>query len=111
MIFVLYYAIMHITDDKMQLEVSILPNIKSAKKRVKVIATKTLKNQMIKSNLKTCIKNFDALVEKADKANAVEACKLAFKKIDQAVAKGILHKNTAARKKAQLSIKLNKIGA
>ncbi len=95
----------------MQLEVSILPNIKSAKKRVKVIATKTLKNQMIKSNLKTCIKNFDALVEKADKANAVEACKLAFKKIDQAVAKGILHKNTAARKKAQLSIKLNKIGA
>ena len=111
MIFGLYYAIMHITDDKMQLEVSILPNIKSAKKRVKVIATKTLKNQMIKSNLKTCIKNFDALVEKADKANAVEACKLAFKKIDQAVAKGILHKNTAARKKAQLSIKLNKIGA
>lgn len=111
MIFGLYCVIIHLTDDKMQLEVSILPNIKSAKKRVKVIATKTLKNQMIKSNLKTCIKNFDALVEKADKANAVEACKLAFKKIDQAVAKGILHKNTAARKKAQLSIKLNKIGA
>ena len=111
MIFGLYCVIIHLTDDKMQLEVSILPNIKSAKKRVKVIATKTLKNQMIKSNLKTCIKNFEALVEKADKANAVEACKLAFKKIDQAVAKGILHKNTAARKKAQLSIKLNKIGA
>ena len=111
MIFRLYCVIIHLTDDKLQLEVSILPNIKSAKKRVKVIATKTLKNQMIKSNLKTCIKNFDALVEKADKANAVEACKLAFKKIDQAVAKGILHKNTAARKKAQLSIKLNKIGA
>ena len=111
MIFVFHCDIIHRTDEKMQLEVSILPNIKSAKKRVKVIATKTLKNQMIKSNLKTCIKNFDALVEKADKANAVEACKLAFKKIDQAVAKGILHKNTAARKKAQLSIKLNKIGA
>ena len=111
MIFVFYCVIIHLTDDKLQLEVSILPNIKSAKKRVKVIATKTLKNQMIKSSLKTCIKNFDALVEKADKANAVEACKLAFKKIDQAVAKGILHKNTAARKKAQLSIKLNKIGA
>lgn len=111
MIFELYCVIIHLTDDKLQLEVSILPNIKSAKKRVKVIATKTLKNQMIKSSLKTCIKNFEALVEKADKANAVEACKLAFKKIDQAVAKGILHKNTAARKKAQLSIKLNKIGA
>ena len=111
MIFTFQCAIIHLTEDKMQLEVSILPNIKSAKKRVKVIATKTLKNQMIKSSLKTCIKNFEALVEKADKANAVEACKLAFKKIDQAVAKGILHKNTAARKKAQLSIKLNKIGA
>ena len=88
-----------------------MPNIKSAKKRVKVIATKTLKNQMIKSNLKTCIKNFDALVEKADKANAVEACKLAFKKIDQAVAKGILHKNTAARKKSRLTLAINKLQA
>ena len=86
-----------------------MPNIKSAKKRVKVIATKTLKNQMIKSNLKTCIKNFDALVEKADKANAVEACKLAFKKIDQAVAKGVLHKNTASRKVSRLSKAVNSI--
>ena len=88
-----------------------MPNIKSAKKRVKVIANKTLRNQMIKSNLKTCIKNFEAFAAKSDKANAVEACKLAFKRIDQAVAKGILHKNTGARKKAQLSLKLNKIGA
>lgn len=88
-----------------------MPNIKSAKKRVKVIASKTLRNQMIKSNLKTCIKNFEAYYEKADKANACEACKLAYKRIDQAVAKGILHKNAAARKKAQLAIKLNKIGA
>ena len=88
-----------------------MPNIKSAKKRVKVIATKTLRNQMIKSNLKTCIKNFDAFAAKADKANAVEACKLAFKKIDQAVAKGVLHKNTASRKKSQLSSKLNKLSA
>lgn len=111
LIFGIYCVIIHLTDEKIQLEVNILPNIKSAKKRVKVIAAKTLKNQMIKSNLKTCIKNFDAFVQKGDKANSVEACKLAFKKIDQAVAKGILHKNAAARKKAQLSIKLNKIGA
>ena len=88
-----------------------MPNIKSAKKRVKVIETKTLRNKIIKTNLKTCIKQFEECVAKADAAKAVVACKLAFKKIDQAVAKGILHKNTAARKKAQLSIKLNKIGA
>ncbi len=86
-----------------------MPNIKSAKKRVLVIKTKTLRNQMIKSNLKTCIKNFEACVAAKDVAKATEACKLAFKKIDQAVAKGILHKNTAARKKSQLSLKLNKI--
>ena len=86
-----------------------MPNIKSAKKRVLVIHTKTLRNQMIKTNLKTCIKNFEASVANNDKAKAQETYKLAVKKIDQAVAKGILHKNTAARKKSQLSIKLNKI--
>ncbi len=88
-----------------------MPNIKSAKKRVKVIRTKTLRNQMIKTNLKTCIKKFDECVANADTENAVIACKVAFKKLDQAVAKGILHKNTAARKKSQLSSKLNKLSA
>ncbi len=86
-----------------------MPNIKSAKKRVLVIKTKTLRNQMIKSNLKTYIKKFEACVAANNVAEATEACKAAFKKIDQAVAKGILHKNTAARKKSQLSLKLNKI--
>lgn len=88
-----------------------MPNIKSAKKRVKVIKTKTMRNQVIKTNLKTCIKKFDECVAKADRENAVAACQLAFKKIDQAVAKGVLHKNTASRKKSQLSLKLNKISA
>ena len=53
----------------------------------------------------------DAATATSDAANAVEACKTAFKKIDQAVSKGILHKNTAARKKAQLSAKLNKLSS
>lgn len=88
-----------------------MPNIKSAEKRVKVIATKTLRNQMIKTNLKTCIKKLDECVAKNDKASAEAACKLAFQKIDQAVAKGVLHKNTAARKKSQLAIKVNKLSA
>ncbi len=88
-----------------------MPNIKSAKKRVSVIKTKTLRNQIIKTNLKTCIKKFEECVAGNDAQGAVEACKLAFKKIDQAVSKGILHKNTASRKKSQLSAKLNKISA
>ncbi len=87
-----------------------MPNIKSAKKRVKVIATKTLNNQMAKSALKTAIKKFEAAANAGDKAKADESYKLAVKKIDQAVAKGILHQNTAARKKSKLTLVLNKVG-
>ncbi|MBQ8670396.1 MAG: 30S ribosomal protein S20 [Oscillospiraceae bacterium] len=81
-----------------------MPNIKSAKKRVKVIETKTLRNKAIKSNLKTTLKKANLAIENQDE-NSVEAVRLATKKIDQAVAKGILHKNTAARKKSQLAVK------
>ena len=84
-----------------------MPNIKSAKKRVKVIETKTLRNKAMKSNLKTVLKKADAAIvsNAADKEAAV---KLAVKKIDQAAAKGLLHKNNAARKKSALVSKLNK---
>lgn len=83
-----------------------MPNIKSAKKRVKVIATKTLQNKARNSELKTEIKKANAAIE-ADAADKAEAVRVAVKKIDQAAAKGILHKNTAARKKASLAKKLN----
>lgn len=86
-----------------------MPNIKSAKKRVKVIKTKTLRNQMLKSELRTYIKKFELLAEGGNKDEAIAAYKLAVKKLDQAVSKGIMHKNTGARKKSQLSIKLNKV--
>ena len=83
-----------------------MPNIKSAKKRVKVIATKTLQNKARNSELKTEIKKANAAIE-ANADNKAEAVRVAVKKIDQAAAKGILHKNTAARKKASLAKKLN----
>lgn len=86
-----------------------MPNIKSAKKRVKVIAVKTMHNKAVKSNLRTVIKKANLSVEAAD-TNSADAIRLAIKKIDQAAAKGILHKNTAARKKSQLASKLNKVG-
>lgn len=85
-----------------------MPNIKSAKKRVKVIATKTLRNQMIKSQLKTAIKKFEASLSEGKEA-ATEAYAYVVKKTDQAVAKGILHKNTAARRKSRYAEMLNKI--
>ena len=92
-------------------EVLILPNIKSAKKRVKVIAAKTAKNKMIKSNLKTTVKKFNTVTADTQKAEAMLLYREAVKKVDQAVAKGILHKNNAARKKSQLTRKFNGLSA
>ena len=83
-----------------------MPNIKSAKKRVKVIATKTMQNKAINSQLKTEIKKANHAVETGAE-NKAEAVRVAVKKIDQAAAKGILHKNAAARKKSALVRKLN----
>ena len=77
-----------------------MPNIKSAKKRVKVTAKKTLRNKMLKSSLKTALK-------KAFKENSDNATKLsAIRALDKAVSKGILHKNNAARKKSVLAKKI-----
>lgn len=83
-----------------------MPNIKSAKKRVKVIEKKTMRNKAIKSDLKTALKKADAAVANnaADKEQVVRT---AIKKVDMACTKGILHKNNAARKKSQLAKKLN----
>lgn len=75
-----------------------MPNIKSAKKRVKVICTKTARNKAYKSSLRTAIKS--AFEENAG-VNG-KAVRFALKKLDQSVSKGILHKNTAARKKAAI---------
>lgn len=88
-----------------------MPNIKSAKKRVKVAATKTLRNKVIKTNIKTFIKKFDAAVTNGDKELSQELYRASVKKIDQAVAKGVYKKNTAARKKSQLTLKFNTLGA
>ena len=84
-----------------------MANIKSAKKRILVNQAKALQNQMVKSQLKTSIKKFNAAVDAADKAAASELYRIAVKKVDQAVAHGILHKNNAAHKKSQLTLKFN----
>lgn len=86
-----------------------MPNIKSAKKRVKVISTKTLQNKMFKSQLKTAVKKFKAAVESGNKEEAKVAYTAAVRKIDQAVGKNILHKNNAAHKKSQFTLMLNKM--
>ena len=82
-----------------------MPNIKSAKKRVRVTEKKTLINMAHKTALKTAIKKFEA----AAKAEAQQLFNEAAKKLDQSVNRGILHKNNAARKKSQLALKLAKL--
>ena len=82
-----------------------MPNIKSAKKRVKVNAVKAARNKAARSALRTEIKNANAAIVAGE--NKEEALKAAVKKIDQAAAKGLLHKNTAARKKSALARKAN----
>ena len=86
-----------------------MPNIKSAKKRVKVIETKTMRNKIEKTILKTAIKKFEAAIAGGDKTVATEAFKAVCKKIDQAAAHGIISKNKAARKTSRFQLKLNKL--
>ena len=87
-----------------------MPNIKSAKKRVKVIETKTLQNKIFRSQLKTDVKKYEAALAAGDLELAKTTYKEATKKIDQAASRGIIHKNAAARKKSQFTKKLNAMG-
>lgn len=88
-----------------------MPNIKSAIKRVSVIEKKTLRNNMIKSEYKTAVKKFEKAVEDKDMENVDALFSAATKKIDQACSKGVIVKNTAARKKSALAKKLNAVKA
>lgn len=86
-----------------------MANIKSAKKRIKVIETKTLRNKMIKTKVKTYIKKLESAVAAGDKALAQERLVAATTEIDKAASKGIFHKNTAARKISRLAKAVNKM--
>ena len=84
-----------------------MPNIKSAKKRVLIAKTNNARNKSYRSELKTALKAANTAIE-TNSAEKAETVKAAVKKIDQLTAKGLLHKNTAARKKSKLVLKLNK---
>ncbi len=86
-----------------------MANIKSAKKRILVIETKTLRNKMIKSKIKTLVKKVEAAVAASDKTAATVALKEAVVAIDKAAAKGVYHKNTAARKVSRITKAVNSI--
>lgn len=79
-----------------------MPNIKSAKKRVLISEKKALQNKMYKSAFKTAIKKYEAAVSSGDMESAKALYKQVVKATDRAVAKGLIHKNNAARKKSRL---------
>lgn len=86
-----------------------MANIKSSKKRVLVAERNALKNTAFKSSIKTAIKKALELGQGKDKKALGEAVSKVYQLCDKAVSKGILHKNTAARKKSRLTIALNKL--
>ncbi|MDR0404457.1 MAG: 30S ribosomal protein S20 [Oscillospiraceae bacterium] len=85
-----------------------MPNIKSAEKRVRTTFTRTLRNRSYNSALKTSIKKAKIALGGGPSAQTTKDVMSAISRIDRAVSKGIMHKNTAARKKSKLARELSK---
>ncbi len=86
-----------------------MANIKSAKKRIITSRKRQARNKAVKSEIKTMVKKVRAAIETGDKAVAQAALTAAESKIDKAATKGVLHKNTAARKVSRLADAVNKM--
>ena len=88
-----------------------MANIKSAKKRIKVIDKKTARNIRIKNHIKEAEKAFLAAVESGNAEEAKKAFEHVEKKLMQAAAKGTFHKNTVSRTISRFASKLNALSA
>lgn len=84
-----------------------MANIKSQKKRILTNEKARLRNNAVKSELKTAIRAVNTAVESTDKDAAATALAAASRKLDKAVSKGVLHKNNAANRKSAISKKVN----
>jgi small subunit ribosomal protein S20 len=93
----------------MRQEVKQLANIKSAKKRIHVIAKRQMRNKRIKSSTKTAIKKLQVAAATGERETAQAAFINAVSAIDKAASKGVYHKNTASRKKSKMARMLNKM--
>jgi small subunit ribosomal protein S20 len=88
-----------------------MPNIASAKKRVRTAAKRTTVNQARKSRIRTFTRQVEEAIAKGDQAAAKTALKAAEPEIMRGVSKGVIHKNTGARKVSRLSKRVAKLGA
>ena len=87
-----------------------MPNIRSSEKRVRVNAKKNLRNRMVKTGVKTAVKKY-IIAMNNDPAAAPEKLSAAASALDRAVVKGVIHKNTANRKKSRMAKALSKAQA
>lgn len=84
-----------------------MANTKSAKKAIKVQERRRVRNQMVKSKVKTSLRKANEVVAGEGQENALAIVTKAVSELDKAVTKGVIHKNQAARKKSRLMKKFN----
>ncbi|ADH92712.1 30S ribosomal protein S20 [Arcanobacterium haemolyticum] len=87
-----------------------MANIKSQKKRIKTNEKRRVRNQAYKSELKTLVRKTREAIATGDAEAATDALKVASRKLDKAVSKGIIHKNQAANRKSKLAVQVAKLG-
>lgn len=85
-----------------------MPNTRSARKRLRQIVKRTLLNKMYRSRMKTAIRRFEEALAAGDRQRIEEALRRAFKFIDKAAKRGVIHANAAARRKSRLTRLLNR---
>ncbi len=87
-----------------------MANIKQQKKRVLTNEKRRVRNKSIRSAVRTEIRKFNEAVEGGDKTAAEAQLRVASRKLDKAVTKGVFHRNNAANKKSNMARALNKLG-
>ncbi|MFD4292605.1 30S ribosomal protein S20 [Rhodococcus sp. NPDC058505] len=86
-----------------------MANIKSQVKRIRTNERQRLRNQSVKSSLRTAIRSFREAAAAGDKDKANELLVTASRKLDKAASKGVIHANQAANKKSALALAANKL--
>jgi len=84
-------------------------NIKSQEKRIKTNERRRLRNQSVKSSLRTAVRGLREAIEAGEKDKAGELLVATNRKLDKAASAGVIHKNQAANKKSALTLAVNKL--
>lgn len=88
-----------------------MANLKSSKKRAITNEKRRERNVVVKSEVKTVLRKVNKAVESGDKEAAEQALKVASRKLDKAVSKGVIHRNNAANRKSGAAARVNAMDA